>query len=76
MRQAAAITGGRCLFLTDDSGVGYGHAEPRISCYLVTGLRSPTIRVLQAELAGTRVEPAPSEIVRQVGTCQKGRCLD
>ena len=62
--------------MNDDIGVGYGHAEPRISCDLLTGLRSPTIRVLQSELAGTKIEPDPTEVVGEVGTCQSGRCLD
>ena len=40
MRQAALVTNGRYLFLTDDSGVGLSHAEPNIACYRVTSLKS------------------------------------
>lgn len=76
MRQAALITGGRYLFLTDDSGVGSGHAEPRISCYVVTELRAAMIRAIRSEIVGQRVEPTPGDIVRQVGSYQNGVCRD
>ncbi len=38
MRSAAQLTGGRYLFLTDDSGVGDPHKTPEIPCYFVTRL--------------------------------------
>ena len=38
MRSAAQITGGRYMFLTNDSGIGNDHAEPHIPCYSVTRL--------------------------------------
>ncbi len=76
MRQAAALTGGRYLFLTDDSGVGLSHEEPRVSCYLVTTLTDLVRRVIRSELSGVRLEPAPSEVVRQVGSYQNGVCRD
>ncbi len=76
MRQAAAQTGGRYLFLTDDSGVGLAHAEPRISCYQVTLLSSLVTRVLRAELTGARVEPAAADVIRSVGSYRGGQCLD
>lgn len=76
MRQAAAQTGGRYLFLTDDSGVGGGHAEPRISCYRVTPLTGLLARVIRSELTGQRVEPPDSEVVREVGTYRGGVCVN
>ncbi|NCO86661.1 MAG: VWA domain-containing protein [Rhodobacterales bacterium] len=76
MRQAAAQTGGRYLFLTDDSGVGLAHAEPRISCYQVTLLSDLVTRVLRAELSGARVEPAAADVIRSVGSYRGGVCLD
>ena len=76
MRQAAAQTGGRYLFLTDDSGVGNAHAEPRISCYLVTELGDLIARVLRSELTGQRVEPGPASVIRTVGSYQNGVCRD
>ena len=74
MRQAAAQTGGRYLFLTDDSGVGNAHQEPKVSCYLVTELGALMARVLRSELTGQRVEPSPSSVIRTVGSYQNGVC--
>jgi len=44
MRSAAEITGGRYLFLTDDSGVGGPHKTPEIPCYFVTKLARALVR--------------------------------
>ncbi|MCK4711967.1 MAG: VWA domain-containing protein, partial [Marinosulfonomonas sp.] len=74
MRQAAMQTGGRYLFLTDDSGVGYGHAEPTISCYRVTALNDLMVRVLRSELSGRRIEATDSAVIRSVGSYQAGVC--
>ncbi|MEM9582733.1 MAG: vWA domain-containing protein [Pseudomonadota bacterium] len=74
MRQAAVVSNGRYLFLTDDSGVGYGHAEPTISCYQVSRLNDLMVRVLKSELSGHRVEARPGKVIRQVGTYQRGVC--
>ncbi len=74
MRQAAIVSNGRYLFLTDDSGVGYGHAEPTFSCYQVSRLNDLMVRVLKSELSGRRVEAKPSQIIRRVGTYQRGVC--
>ncbi len=76
MRQAAVQTNGRYMFLTDDSGIGNRHAEPTVSCYQVTALKSLLIRTLQSELTGLRVEAPEDEIVRTVGTYQNGVCLN
>ena len=75
MRQAALVTGGRYLFLTDDSGVGRAHAEPAIACYRVTTLKSLLDRVLRSELTGVRQEAEPGQIIRTVGTYRRGTCL-
>ena len=75
MRQAAVISGGRYLFLTDDSGVGFAHAEPRVRCYRVTALTGLVARVLASELSGRRIEATKGEIVREVGRYDRGRCL-
>ena len=74
MRQASLISAGRYLFLTDDSGVGYAHAEPTIACYRVTRLKSLLTRVLTSELSGKRKEAGSGEIIRQVGTYRRGVC--
>ncbi len=68
MRSAAQITGGRYIFLTDDSGVGNGHAEPHIPCYGVTHLDDAMVRMLSIELSGHYTEASPEETVRKVGT--------
>ena len=74
LRVAALLTQARYLFLTDDSGVGYSHAEPKVACYLVTRLDQLISRVIASELAGQRFEPNETEIIRQVGTYQAGVC--
>jgi hypothetical protein len=74
MRQTAQITGGRYLFLTDDSGIGNAHAEPHIPCYVVTALHGAMARMVQTEMLGTRAEPVASEILRTVGAPVDGKC--
>lgn len=74
MRQAALESSGRYLFLTDDSGVGNHHAEPTISCYRATELNQLMIRVLASELSGERIEAPESQIVRRVGSYNRGVC--
>lgn len=76
MRQAAVQTGGRYMFLTDDSGVGYGHQEPTVSCYRVTALSDLVGRVLRSELSGRRIEAASSKVVREVGSYRNGVCVN
>lgn len=74
MRVMAATTHSRYLFLTDDSGVGNTHAEPKVSCYTVTRLDQLLIRVIASELSGQRVEPANDHIIRSVGQQDGGVC--
>jgi hypothetical protein len=76
MRIMAATTGGRHLFLTDDSGVGLAHQEPKVQCYVVTRLDQLLVRVLAAELSGERVEPSPDQVIRTVGDYDNGYCSD
>lgn len=76
MRQSSALTSGRYIFLTDDSDIGLGHAEPTVSCYQVIRLNDLISRVLKSELSGQRVEPNSSEVIREVGTYRGGRCLN
>ena len=75
MRQASLVTGGRYLFLTNDSGVGHAHAEPRVSCYRVTSLSGLVRRILMSELSGRRFEATEQNVIRDVGTYRAGRCL-
>ncbi|NJM84549.1 MAG: VWA domain-containing protein, partial [Tabrizicola sp.] len=76
MRQASAATGGRYLFLTDDSGVGLAHGEPSISCYRVTRLSRLLTRLLATELSGRRQEAASGEVIRETGTYRGGICVN
>jgi hypothetical protein len=74
MRSAAQLTGGRYLFLTDDSGVGNAHAEPTVPCYFVTKLDDAVLRMIDIELTGAYYEPAESEIIRTGGNPTSGAC--
>lgn len=75
MRTMAALTQGRYIFLTDDSGVGNPHDEPDVACYVVTRLDHLIARVLAGIAEGRRIEPGQSEIIRTVGEYDSGRCL-
>lgn len=74
MRSMAQITGGRYLFLTDDSGVGNSHAKPTVDCYIVTRLDGLVIRTISSLVKGERVEPQPGEVIRSVGNYRAGTC--
>lgn len=74
MRSMAALTQGRYLFLTDDSGVGLPHDEPDVPCYVVTRLDGLIERVVASLLVGQRVEPQPDAILRRTGDYDRGVC--
>ena len=74
MRIMAVTTHGRYLFLTDDSGVGNTHTEPKIPCYITTRLDHLLTRVIASELSGTRVEATTEQIIRTVGQQSAGIC--
>ncbi len=74
MRAMGQLTGGRYLFLTDDSGIGNPHAEPTVDCYVVTALDGLVQRVLESLVTGIRVEPQGSDVIRTVGSYQAGIC--
>lgn len=74
MRHLALMTEGRYLFLTDDSGVGNSHEEPKVACYQVTRLDQLIRRVIQSELSGKRIEATDDEVIRSVGKFNKGVC--
>jgi len=74
MRIASTVTQGQYLFLTDDSGVGGHHATPSSRCYVVTRLDHLISRMIASELAGQRIEPTQTEIIRTVGQYDQGRC--
>lgn len=74
MRHLALFTQGRYLWLTDDSGVGNSHEEPKVNCYQVTRLDQLISRVIQSELSGKRIEANQDSILRTVGSYQNGIC--
>jgi hypothetical protein len=74
MRSTAQLTGGRYLFLTNDSGVGNSHKEPSIPCYFVTKLDSAILRMVDIEMSGVYREPTSAELIRAGGDPQSGAC--
>ncbi len=74
MRSTAALTNGRHLFLTDDSGFGSPHNEPDIECYIVTSLQLAMTNALNSLVTGGHFEPSANEIIRQVGNYNNGVC--
>ena len=61
-RAMAVMTGGKYMFLTDDSGVGNSHEEPDISGYTVEKLNDLMVREIRSYVAqrvgGRRVAEA------------------
>lgn len=74
MRSAAQVTGGRYVFLTDDSGVGGAHLTPSVPCFFVTKLNQAILRMVDIEMTGTYREPSAGEIIRTGGDPQNGVC--
>jgi hypothetical protein len=74
MRSAAQVTGGRYVFLTDDSGVGGSHLAPSVPCFFVTKLNQAILRMVDIEMTGAYREPAADEIIRTGGDPQSGVC--
>jgi len=76
MRNAAQLTGGRYMFLTDDSGVGGSHKAPEIPCYYVTLLEKALVRVAGMEITGSYIGPETTDIIRVDGNpSQNGTCM-
>jgi hypothetical protein len=76
MRSAAEITGGRYLFLTDDSGIGDPHKIPEIPCYFVTKLAKALVRAVAMEVSGMHIGPDPADVIRTVGNpSSNGQCV-
>jgi hypothetical protein len=74
MRSVAQLTGGRYLFLTNDSGVGGDHKEPTLPCYFVTKLDRAILRMVDIELSGAYHEPSADEVLRTGGSPENGAC--
>lgn len=74
MRSTAQVTGGRYVFLTNDSGIGNSHQEPNIPCYFVTRLDSAILRMVDIEMSGVYREPTEDEVIRASGSPSDGTC--
>jgi hypothetical protein len=74
-RTEAEVTGGRYLFLTDDSGIGGSHEVPTVPCFYVTLLQKQLTRVLVYELTASYAEPAPADVISTSGDVSSGRCV-
>lgn len=74
MRVTALVTGGRYVFLTDDSGVGGSHEIPKIPCCFVTHLDRAILRVVDIEMTGKYVEPTAGDVRRTGGDTHAGVC--
>lgn len=66
-RASALLTSSHFIFLTDDSGVGGAHAEPKIPFYQVEHLNKLMVRMIASELTGNRLQPLPADVIRTVG---------
>ena len=51
LRSMAFMTGGTYAFLTDDSGIGFGHMEPTIGSYDVEKLNDMMVRIVSGYLS-------------------------
>jgi hypothetical protein len=75
MRSAAEISGGRYLFLSNDSGVGGPHKTPEIPCYFISRLEKALLRVVSMELSGNYEGPDPADVIRTSGSpASDGTC--
>jgi Mg-chelatase subunit ChlD len=74
MRATALMTGGKYIFLTDDSGVGLPHAAPKHPCYEVEKLKDIMVREIKDRIAGSRSFPVASSIIRHGGDRSTGLC--
>lgn len=59
LRQLAITTGGRYVFLTDDSGIGGGHIKPTIGEHKVEKLNDLMVRIATEYITGAGAEPKP-----------------
>ncbi|MCB0422123.1 MAG: VWA domain-containing protein [Bdellovibrionales bacterium] len=75
MRYSAQQTGGRYIFLTDDSGIGTPHKVPSIPCYIVRTFKTVLTRIVEGHLAGMYLPPRGEETVRIEGSLSDGKCF-
>jgi len=76
MRLASQDTLARYIWITDDSGIGGGHAEPHIAknCMQVQYLNSMIKRLLRSEVSGKYIPPKPEDVLKEAGDPVDGVC--
>ncbi len=74
MRHLAYLTDAKYIFLSNDSGVGNSHKEPKIRCYQVTKLDNLIQRVIESEISGQKLEASQRDVIRRVGNYDRGVC--
>jgi hypothetical protein len=74
LRLGAEVTGGRYMFLTDDSGVGAPHKAPSIPCYEVRKLKDVLVYEIASELSGRRAPVPDEQVLRDFGDPKDGVC--
>ncbi len=57
LRMLAISTGGRYVFLTDDSGIGGGHIKPTVGSFTVEKLNALMVRVANEYISGQASAP-------------------
>ncbi|MBO4411000.1 MAG: VWA domain-containing protein, partial [Lachnospiraceae bacterium] len=58
-RSEAVMTGGTFVFLTDDSGIGYGHLDPQLPDAVHEHLNHLMVRLILGYHTGTFADPIP-----------------
>jgi hypothetical protein len=61
LRMMAISTGGRYVFLTDDSGIGSGHIKPTVGSFTVEKLNALMVRVANEYISGQASAPVPAK---------------
>jgi len=61
LRMMAISTGGRYVFLTDDSGIGSSHLKPTVGSFTVEKLNALMVRVANEYISGQASAPVPAK---------------
>lgn len=57
LRMFAIATGGRYVFLTDDSGIGHSHLKPTVGTFTVEKLNALMVRLANAYISASESKP-------------------
>lgn len=61
LRMMAISSGGRYVFLTDDSGIGNSHLKPTVGSFTVEKLNALMVRVANEYISGQATAPVPAK---------------